>query len=81
MVIVAAVDKTERAKDVIREAEEVAKAFEEDVRVVHVMTRSDFVDLGVSSAEAGDPIDMDEVRALAADVASDAAKDLDVRSP
>lgn len=78
MVIVAAVDTSERARVVLDEAESVARAFEEEIHVVHVLSRSAFVELGSTRAEAGDPVDMEEVRAVARDIAADAAADLDV---
>ena len=78
MVIVAAVDRSNRAKNVIREAEPLAKAFDETIHVVHVLTTGEFVNLGRTRAEEGDPIDMEEVRKVAADIAANSATDLDV---
>lgn len=78
MVIVAAVDRSDRSRDVIREAEAVATAFEEPVHVVHVLTRSEFVSLGTTRAESGDPIDMEEVREAAGEIAESAVADLSV---
>ena len=78
MVIVAAVDRSDRRASVIEEAEALANAFDDDVHVVHVLTRSEFVNLGRTSAEQNDPIDMDRVREVASDIAADAAADLDV---
>lgn len=80
MVIVAAVDRTERANDITAEAEVVARKFGEPVHVVHVLTSSAFVNLGRTKAERGDTVDMDEIRATASDIAADAAASLDVPS-
>ena len=78
MVIVAAVDRSDRRASVIEEAEALAKAFDDDIHVVHVLTRAEFVNLGRTSAEQDDPINMDRVRKVASDIAADAAGDLDV---
>ena len=78
MVIVAAVDRSERASAVVEEAEIVAASFDESVHVVHVLTRSDFVELGTTRAESGDPIDMDEVRETARSIAKEAGGQLAV---
>lgn len=79
MVIIAAVDKSARASVVIREAKQLARAFEEPVHVVHVMTQSEFVNLQQTSADrTGDIVDIDEVREMAAEVAQDAMGDVEV---
>lgn len=78
MVIVAAVDRSGRSADVIREAGALGGAFDDPVHVVHVLTPSKFVELGRTSVERNDPIDMDEVREIATEIAKEAAADLDV---
>ena len=78
MVIVAAIDRSDRATDVVNEAEALATAFDDTVHVVHVLTRSEFVDLGRTKAEAGDSINMDEVRKVAADIAASHTPDVAV---
>lgn len=78
MAIVAAVDRSEKSANVIREAKALATAFDEQLHVIHVLSRSEFVSMGITSAEEGDPIDMDEVRKVAADIAADAVDDMDV---
>jgi nucleotide-binding universal stress UspA family protein len=78
MTIIAAVDRSDRAATVVSEAERLAEAFDEPVHVVHVLTRSEFLDLGRTSVESGDSIDMDEVRSVAKSIASETAEDLDV---
>lgn len=78
MVIVAAVDRSDRASTVVSEAETIAEAFGEPVHVVHVLTRSEFLDLGRTSVESGDSIDMEDVRSVAQNIAAEAAADLDV---
>ncbi|WP_090382998.1 universal stress protein [Natronobacterium texcoconense] len=81
MVVVAAVDRSERASTVIEEAETIATAFDDPVHVVHVLTRSDFLDMGrTAEKEAGKSVSMEQVREAAADVAQDAAGDLTVQS-
>lgn len=77
MVIVAPVDKSERSITVVREAQALAEAFCEEIHVVHVMSRSEFVELGSRRAESANPIDMSEVRETATEVAEDAARAID----
>ncbi|WP_436348611.1 universal stress protein [Natronorubrum sp. FCH18a] len=77
MVIIAAVDRSDRADLVINQAEVLAVAFNDEIHVVHVLTRSDFVDLERTSMdETGSAMDPDQVRKVAEDIASDAAANL-----
>lgn len=78
MVIVAAVDRSERAADVISEAQPLGKVFEEPVHVVHVLSTTEFVNMGRTSVEEGEPIDMDNIREVAVETAADAADDLNI---
>lgn len=81
MVIIAAVDRSDRAARAVEEAEHLAKSFDEPVHVVHVLTRSEFVEMGRAAAEeVGGSISMDEVKAAATEVASEAAANLTVPS-
>lgn len=75
MVVIAAVDRSDRAPRIVAEAVSLGAAFDEPVHVVHSMTRSTFVDLGLRSAESGKPVSMEKVRELAREVADDAIED------
>ncbi|MFP9193326.1 universal stress protein [Natrialbaceae archaeon A-CW1-1] len=77
MVIVAAVDRSDRASNVIKEAESLAQAYNDAIHVLHVLPRSEFVNMGVSQARKDDPIDMKQVRETAAKFASEAATSLE----
>lgn len=78
MVIVAAVDRSERATSVRREAERLAESLGETVHVVHVLSRGEFVSMGISAAEhPGESISMDEIRAAATDIATEHAAEID----
>ncbi|TKX79225.1 universal stress protein [Halorubrum sp. SD626R] len=78
MTIVAAVDRSERASRVVAEAAEIAAAFDDTVHVVHALTRSEFLDLGITSAQAEEPKDMSEIRDAAGEMAAEAVTDVDV---
>ncbi|GAB3031521.1 universal stress protein [Natronobiforma cellulositropha] len=79
MVLVAAVDRTERAATVVDEAARLADAFDDEVHVVHVLTRSEFVDLERASVDkTGSPTEIERVREIAAEIAAEAAVGLDV---
>lgn len=74
MVVVAAVDASDSAPAVVREANELATQFGDELHVLHVMSQSEFVELETTSVdETGQPIEMDRVREVAADTASSAA--------
>lgn len=76
MVIIAAVDRSERAKRAVSEATELAAAFDDDVHVVHVLSRSEFVELEQTEVKkSGRAVGMDRVREHAAELAERAADD------
>jgi nucleotide-binding universal stress UspA family protein len=78
MVIVAAVDQSERASAVVTEAIELGRAYEETVHVVHVTTESAFDETerggGDSKDEAVIRESAREVAAAAADGVKDSVK-------
>lgn len=78
MVIVAAVDRSDRAPHVVEEAATLAAAFDDTIHVAHALTRSEFLDLGFTSAQAEEPLDMDDIRSAAAEMAEEAISDLEV---
>lgn len=78
MVIVAAIDRNDRATDIIHEAATVAEAFDDVVHGVHVLSRSDFVDLGRTHAEEGDAVSMDQVRKISTQIATESIQEADV---
>lgn len=79
MVIVAAVDRSERARAVVDQAGALAEAYGDPVHVVHALSRSDFFDLAVTDYEAGEEaVTMEEIKAHAAGHAEDVASALDV---
>lgn len=79
MVIVAAVDRSERAPSVVSTADELARAFDDDLHVVHVMSRSEFIDLEESAVDrTGTVIPMEDVKALAVEFVDDVIDSPDV---
>lgn len=71
----AAVDRTARAERVIGEAVALAQATGRESLVVHVLTRSDFVDLKRTDADRTDEsISEDQIRNTGADIAEDQAR-------
>lgn len=72
MTIVAAVDRSDRASAVVREAATLGKAFDEPVDVIHVLTREEFVSLERTSvSETGEATPVDGVVETAASIASE----------
>ncbi|QLG60278.1 universal stress protein [Halorarum salinum] len=75
MVIVAAVDRSDKADTVMKEAATLSEAFDNEIHVVHVMTQSEFVQLERTNVnKTDDPIDMERIREIAAKVAADAVE-------
>ena len=78
MTILAAVDRSDRSEYVVREAAALADAFGSDLHVLHVLSVGEFVDLERTSVKStNEVLDMDEVRNVAANIAAEAAKELD----
>ncbi|WP_416841265.1 universal stress protein [Haloferax sp. DFSO52] len=74
MVIVAAVDGSDRATEIVQEADKLARRFETELHVVHVLNETTFLDLERSNvSKKGRALGMDEIRTKAKDIASDAA--------
>ncbi|SFT05274.1 universal stress protein [Halostagnicola kamekurae] len=76
MVIVAAVDRSDRADTVIKQAEVLAETFDDTIHIIHVLSTSEFVDLGRTKAKKGDSIDLESVKNVASDIAEEAAEPL-----
>lgn len=72
MTIIACVDRSEQAPEVVSEAARLGEAFGEPVHVVHVLTRDEFVDLQRTSVDdTGRAIPTDRVRDVAARIAAE----------
>lgn len=70
--IVAAVDKSERAPKVVELAATLANQFDEPLHVVHVMERSEFVSRQRDQSEQeGQPISLEKIKEIAAEHAED----------
>ena len=65
MVIVAAIDSSERASDVLDQATELAEKFDDGVHLAHVMKQSEVIASKESDIQTGERTDMDEMRAIA----------------
>ncbi|WP_049928553.1 universal stress protein [Halopiger goleimassiliensis] len=74
MTVVAAVDRGESTDDVVTEAETLAKAMDEDLHVVHVLSQEEFRGIERASVEeTGTTVPLDEIREYAEGIADDAA--------
>jgi nucleotide-binding universal stress UspA family protein len=81
MTIVAPVDKSDRAADVLDNAVPLAAAFDETIHVVHVLTRSRFIELERTNVnESGTTIPMEDIREVAREIAAKQASNLDAAS-
>jgi nucleotide-binding universal stress UspA family protein len=78
MVIIAAIDRSDRAAKVISEAETLARAFDDTVHVVYAITPSEFVDLEQTSYnETGRALPMKDIKSYASEYA-ESVSDLEV---
>ncbi|MFC6905745.1 universal stress protein [Halalkalicoccus tibetensis] len=78
MPVIAAVDRGEPTDRIVTEGRALADAFDTDLHVVHVLSRSEFVELERTSVEkSGETVDMDRIRDYATKVAKEAAQDGD----
>lgn len=77
MVVIAAVDRSDQAGAVVEQARKLADAFETDLQVVHVLSRSELRELErVSFENTGEAVEMERVREAAADIARESAEDI-----
>lgn len=77
MVIVAAIDRSKRAPAVVRQAAELADAYSDELHVVHVLGRSEFLDLEQTSVDdTGQPVPMDQVREVARRIAAETTENV-----
>lgn len=79
MTIVAAVDRSEHAERIADEANTLANAFDEPLHLVHVLSRSEFVEMEETSVnETGDALEVDQIREIAASIAEESVADTDI---
>jgi nucleotide-binding universal stress UspA family protein len=78
MTVVAAVDDSQHARRVVAEAAKLADAFGTELHLVHVLSRNRFVELERTSvSETGEAIEVNRIREIAAEIAAEAAADVD----
>jgi nucleotide-binding universal stress UspA family protein len=68
MVIIAAIDSSERASEVVTQANELAEKYGDSVHIVHVMGKSEVIESKESSIGAEETTDMDAMRTAASEV-------------
>ena len=79
MVIVAAVNESDKDEAVLREATSLSRAFDEPVHVVYVLSSGDFVEIERENIEeTGNAVDRDQIDEYVTGVASEFAEELDV---
>lgn len=69
MVVVAAVDRSDRARSVVEEAATLAEKFELPLHVLHVMKRSEAIEAEGESVSNNDALSIDELRERATETA------------
>lgn len=75
MTVIIGIDPSDESTHILEAGARLAKRFETDIEVVHVLSRSDFLDLQQTSiSETAKTVDLNEVRSVAAEMASDAAE-------
>lgn len=77
MTIVAAVDRDDRETAIVREAWSLADRLDQELHVVHCMSRSEFREVERANYErTGEAVDMEGIERMAADVAREATADV-----
>jgi nucleotide-binding universal stress UspA family protein len=71
MVIVAAVDGSDRAADILKEADTLAEKFSDTIHVLHVMKRSEAIQVEEDSANPDEVVSIDELRDRASRTAAE----------
>ncbi|ADJ16765.1 universal stress protein [Halalkalicoccus jeotgali] len=78
MVVVAAVDRSDHAKQVVKQGETLAKQFDDELHILHIISRSEFRNLQRENIDRNDEaIDMESIREFAAKQAEKAAEDIE----
>lgn len=81
MPVIVAVDRDRPETELVAEGAKLADAFGEKLQVVHAMSRETFRSLEEQSVEeTGKTVSLDDVRAMARDIAADAIEDTDVEA-
>lgn len=75
MVVIAAIDRSDRAQTVLSQAATLAEKFGDSIHAVHVMKRSEVVETEGESISKGEVTDLDELRDRAAAVAAEVIED------
>jgi len=79
MTVVASVDRSEQANDVIREAARLGEAFDEPVHAVHVLNREEFLELQRTNvSDTGTAIPVKRIKEIATEIAAEAAAEMGV---
>jgi nucleotide-binding universal stress UspA family protein len=79
MVIIAAIDRSDRVSSVLEEAEVLAEAFGEPLHIVHAISRSEFIDLEQTAyEEERKSLSMEEIRSFATDYAESSAEGITI---
>jgi len=74
MTIIAGVERIDGQSPAVLQGAKHAEAFEEDLHVVHVLSRSEFIDIEQNNLkETGKTVPVDEIRSYAREAATDVA--------
>lgn len=79
MPVIAAVDRSERAQNVVYEAEALADKFDEHLLIVYVLSPADYIDIeGVGYDDTEDIKNMSNIEELAEEFAEGAAENVSI---
>lgn len=78
MIVVAAVDRSKEAKQIVAEAATIAESLDVPLHLAHVISRSEFTELGKKGSRDGQSADLDEIRETAAGFAHKGAEGINV---
>lgn len=77
MVVIAAVDRSERTDVIVEQGRKLANAFNTELRVIHVLNRSELRELErVTFDKTGEAVEMERVKEVAANIARESVEDI-----
>lgn len=77
MVVIAAVDRSERTDEIVEQGRKLARAFDTELRVIHVLDPSELRKLErVTFEKTGEAVEMERVKEEAANISREASQDI-----
>lgn len=77
MVVIAAVDRSEKSDEIVEQGRKLADAFNTELQVIHILDPSELRELErVTFEKTGEAVEMDRIKKVAATIAQESAEDV-----